>query len=198
MSGTIDSVTVGTSGVTGSGCSGGCNGITITNQNNSTLTANITNNNIHGVSGSAISVFGAQPALGTATTNLNITGNLITTPTLPSASAAISIVSSTSSAGGRGSVCAKIGGPTVSEMNTINGDWTNASGQNPIFIRLRFLGDVFRVAGYTGSGTDVSLATGVAGYVASNNVFNNTTGETAGATLAAGASYTGGSPNSCP
>jgi hypothetical protein len=149
--GTIDNNIIGTTGVPGSGCIGGCDGINVTSTGSGTHQVTISNNGVRNFDGRGIAVSGQQ---GNGSTLTKIQNNTIAEPGVGAANAVF--VQSGSLSADTTSVCASI------TNNVISGAYATTQ----IRVRNRFAGTTFRIPGYAGAGNDT---TAVQNYLIAQN-----------------------------
>jgi hypothetical protein len=178
MNGTIDSNTIGTSGVTNSGSGTGI-AIFASHIGSNVTTVRISNNIIRQIAGSAN---GAITTLtgddvsggGAGTMNATIVGNNIQESGSPTNSAQHGIlvthgrVTADSDQG-----CYDIGGAGSLKNSITNFNTATAGGDNRIRVNERFV-TTARFSGYTGSNTDNSDATGLGAYLLARNTATRT------------------------
>ena len=117
LSGRFTNNTIGVAGVADSGSKTG-NGIFVSAGGTGTMAFTIQNNVIHQIRGNA-HIY-ADNTGGSYTANFTITGNTLGTPGLPSWFAGIAVTNGSPTSSDTVSVCAKIGGSTAAERNTLN------------------------------------------------------------------------------
>jgi hypothetical protein len=117
MSGFFNNNIIGVAGVADSGSKTG-NGIFVSAGGTGTMSYTITNNQIHQIHGNA-HIY-ADNTGGSYTANFTITGNTLDTPVLPFWFAGIAVTNGSPGSGDTVNVCAKIGGSTAGEKNTLN------------------------------------------------------------------------------
>jgi hypothetical protein len=152
-------------GVTDSGSKTG-NGIFVSAGGTGTMSFTITNNQIHQIRGNA-HIY-ADNTGGSYTANFTITGNTLDTPGLPNWFAGIAITNGSPTSSDTINVCAKIGGSTVAEKNTLNlggnlGVIVGSSGAAS--------GHTFNLPGFPGPATQAAVES----FLASNNAGSFTT-----------------------
>jgi uncharacterized protein (TIGR03437 family) len=185
MSGTFSGNTIGVSGVTDSGSKAG-NGIFVSAAGTGTMSYTITNNVIHQIRGNA-HIY-ADNTGGSYTANFTITGNTLDTQGA-GWFAGIAITNGSPTSSDTINVCAKIGGSTAGEKNTLNvggnlGVIVGASGAAS--------GHTFNLPGYAGGAN----LTNVQNFLSGNNTGSFTTNAYVDAPATASA-FTG-SGSSCP
>ncbi|HYG75303.1 MAG TPA: putative Ig domain-containing protein [Planctomycetota bacterium] len=169
LSGFFDNNTIGVAGVANSGSKSG-NGIFCSYAGGGTASVTITNNQIHQIAGNC-HIF-ADNTGGSYTANFTIQGNTLSTPGVGSF-AGIAITNGapfdpTSPPGDTVNVCAKIGGSTAAEKNTLNlsgglGIVVGSSGQNG--------GHTFNLPGYGGGANEANIEA----FLSANNAGSFTT-----------------------
>jgi hypothetical protein len=190
LSGFFNNNTIGVANVTDSGSKTG-NGIFVSAGGVGTMSYTITNNAIHQIHGNA-HIF-ADNTGGSYTANFTILGNTLDTPGA-GWFAGIAVTNGSPASADTVNVCARIGGATAAEKNTLNlggqlgvilGSDGAASGHN------------FNLPGYTGGAS----FTNVQNFVQANNAGSFTTNAFADAPATAAAFIGTGPPGdstSCP
>jgi hypothetical protein len=117
LTGFFDSNTIGVAGVTDSGSKTG-NGIFVSAGGTGTMSFTITNNQIHQIRGNG-HIY-ADNTGGSYAANFTITGNTLDTPDLAGWFTGIAVTNGSPSSTDTVNVCAKIGGSTPAEKNTLN------------------------------------------------------------------------------
>jgi hypothetical protein len=194
MSGYFANNTIGAAAVADSGSKTG-NGIFISAGGAGTMSYTIANNVIHQIHGNA-HIF-ADNTGGSYTANFTITGNTLDTPGLPNWFAGIAITNGSPDSPtlhDTVNVCAKIGGTTAAEKNTLN-----VLGNLGVIVGSSGLGSghVFNLPGYAGGAN----FTNVQNFIQGNNTGSFTTNAYADAPATAAAFIGTGPPGnstSCP
>ncbi len=157
MSGAFANNTIGVAGIANSGSATG-NGIFVSAGGTGTMSYTISNNQIHQINGNA-HIY-ADNTGGSYTANFTITGNLFDTPGGVFTGVAITNGAPTST--DTINVCAKIGGSTLAEKNTLN-----FSGNNAVYVYVAgaAAGHTFNLPGYAGGAN----LTNVENFIQGNN-----------------------------
>ena len=153
VTGAIARNVIGRSGVTGSGTTCNCSGISLTANGHGRLAADISGNIIQQVGGPAIVATAGQ---GGAELNVAMNGNLLREPGNGSVPAIR--VSAAGTANDTTRVCADIGG-SGANANTIEGSWAAAG---TIQLLHRFGGARFQLAGLTDGNSETAAAAAIA------------------------------------
>ena len=185
MSGFFSGNTIGVAGVANSGSASG-NGIFVSAAGTGTMSYTITNNTINQIAGNG-HIY-ADNTGGSYTANFTITGNTLGTPGA-GWFAGIAVTNGSPTSGDTINVCAKIGGATVPEKNTLNlggnlGVIVGSSGAAA--------GHTFNLPGYAGGASAANIKTFLSGN--NSGAFTTDAYADAPATLAA---FTG-TGVSCP
>jgi hypothetical protein len=165
MSGYFNNNIIGVAAVTDSGSKTG-NGIFVSAGGTGTMSYTISNNVIHQIRGNA-HIY-ADNTGGSYTANFTITGNTLDTPGLPNWFAGIAVTNGSPTSTDTVNVCAKIGGSTAAEKNTLNlsanlGVIVGSSGANG--------GHTFNLPSFPGPATEANVES----FIQNNNTGSFTT-----------------------
>jgi hypothetical protein len=187
--GTVSDNTIGTSGVTDSGCDTvTCGGISLDNPATSgNYDMIVTNNTVYRVNGDGIFVANNAGGSSTGTVRARIEGNNLLDPEDGTLGAGGNQGEGVfvAAIGAGGSINVKVGGSTAGEKNTVTGNWHGQSGGTLRGVRFsRGTNTTFCISGYSGPFDSASVGT----FITSQN-----TGNAGSATqsLADGLQFTG-------
>ena len=189
LSGYFANNTIGVAGVTDSGSKTG-NGIFLSAGGTGTMSSTIANNQIHQIHGNA-HIY-ADNTGGSYTANFTITGNTLDGAQPPNWFAGIAVTNGSPTSSDTVNVCAKIGGSTAAEKNTLN-----LGGNLGIIV-----GSSGAASGHTFNlpGLSTSTEAGVESFLSNNNTSSPAGGFTTNAYTDAPATFAAftGTGTSCP
>jgi hypothetical protein len=189
LSGVFDSNTIGVAGTRDSGSKSG-NGIFVSAGGAGTMSHTITRNQIHQIHGNA-HIY-ADNTGGSYTANFTITGNTLDGAQPPNWFAGIAVTNGSPTSSDTVNVCAKIGGSTAAEKNTLN-----LGGNLGIIV-----GSSGAASGHTFNlpGLSTSTEAGVESFLLNNNTSSPAGGFTTDAFADAPATFAAftGNGTSCP
>ena len=185
LSGFFNNHEIGVAAALDSGSKSG-NGIFVSAGGTGTMSYTITNNFIHQIRGNA-HIY-ADNTGGSYTANFTITGNTLDTPGLPTWFAGIAVTNGSPISSDTVNVCAKIGGSTAAEKNTLNlagnlGVIVGGSGANG--------GHTFNLPGYAGGASEAAREANVESLLTSNNAGSFTADAYVDAPATFGGTFTG-------